>query len=397
MVNRLRKVEINYPQIDINSRFLSLLAKFRIVLINSYPINKISEMCKAGNFPRHHLFGTLELKETYNIESSIPEHIKYPFLNRIGKWFDIEFLDQQIRILTTLRKCDIVYAPFAATNTKLIILLKAMGFISKPVVILVHQPLFGKPSKYRLKRLLVKKLIMSYDAMIFFSSKMREELIQAYDIGSDHAERHCYLASLGADIDYFNKFIRHDAVEQNPYLISSGNTGRDFDILIKVAERVNVPLKIYCKPESCPKSNAIPANVEILSGEFPFEQICNDIANARIVLIPLASRPKATIGLVSLLESMALGKPVIMTKNKYIDIDFEKENIGMSVDEEDVDGWVRAISSLIHDQKRLKEMGDNSLRLARQVLNINNFSKDLAKAMNDTYERCVDRDLRQDL
>ena len=370
---------------------ISLIGKFKVLLINSYDLEKVLEMSKSGKFPDHHLFGARQLTEQHNIQVTIPPHIKYPLLNKIGNIFDIEFLDQQFRFLITLDQCNIIYAPFAAANTKLIVLLKALGLIRMPVVILVHQPLFGQPSPNRFWRWLVRRLIMSYETILFFSQVLRDELIQAYEIDQATVKRRFHVAHLGADVDFFKKFIIPNNQGEGNYLISSGNTGRDFDILVKVAQRVAFPIKIYCKPESFPRATVIPKNVEILSGEFPFEQICKDIANARIVLIPLAADPKATTGLISLLETMALGKPVIMTKNKYIDIDFEKENIGLTVNENDIDGWVQTITLLLGDHQRLKKMGENGLRFATEKLNINLFAKDLAKAMEDTHQRFLDK------
>jgi glycosyltransferase involved in cell wall biosynthesis len=370
-----------------NHQFTPLHSKLKILLINCYDMHKVLGMYKHGLFPGHHLFGAVELKKEFGVEMVIPKQEKYGILNKIGNWFDIPLVDQQLRALNILRHCDILYTPFAAANTKLIVLGKLLGLIRKPVVILVHFPLFGKPSKNRFIRMLTKRLIEKYDTVIFFSKLMRSEIIDAYNIGETYSKQHFLISPLGVDLNFFKKYRTENNPEAKTFLVSSGNTGRDFDILIKVAERINFPFKIYCKPESFPKSKNIPANVELLSGEFPFGQICQDIANARIVLIPLAPNPQATIGLVSLLETLALGKPVIMTKNKYIDVDFEKENIGVSVGENDVDGWVQAIMSMLEDYHRLKEMGENSLRLAKEKFNINIFAKDLAKAMNDTHQR----------
>ena len=355
----------------------------RILLINAYDMKKVSEMYSRGTFPGHHLFGAHELAEDYGMNILIQQHEKYTFLNWLGKWFDVALLDQQIRALVTLREGDIVYAPFAATNTKLILMAKWFGFIDNPIVILVHQPLFGLPSKNRLIRFLASKLIPNFNTIIFFSQKLKEEVMSWYNPPEE--KRYFHFSPLGVDLEFFKN---HKAQENAiPYVISSGNTGRDFDILIKAAQRVNCLFKIYCKPESFPKSAQVPENVEILSGEFPFRQICEDIASARLVLIPLTANPQGTIGLISLLEALALGKPIIMTKNKYIDVDFEKENIGVTVEENDIDGWAHAIASLIDDDKRLKVMGDNSLRLAKSSLNINIFAKELALAIEDTYRR----------
>jgi len=369
--------------------------KLRILLINTYPKDKPYSKYEKRLYPGHQLFGALELKRNDDVEILMLEQEKYPFINRIGNWFDITLLDQQIRALFLLRKCDVIYAPYAATNTKLIILLKLFGIVRKPVVILVHHYLFGEPSQNKLKRLLVKKLIGCYDTIVFLSNTMKTNLENAYQFSKAHVSRHFHVFQWGVDAAFFEQYLDVGEPMEKSFIFSSGNNGRDFDILLESAKQIKFPFKIYCKPTSFPKAAVIPPNVEILSGDFPFAQICRDYAAARISLVPLAPNPEGITGITSLFESMALGKPIIMTKNENIDIDCEYENIGLTVNENDVDGWVEAISSLLNDHERLKEMGENSLRLAKEKFNINLFAKNLAKAMEDTYQRHADRKSHQ--
>ena len=347
---------------------------------------------KKGYIPGYHLFGVTEMEKDYNVEVTILKHVKYPLLNRIGDWFDLGFLDQQLRALFALSNCDMLYSPAAAGNTKLLLMAKMIGLVRKPMVILVHQPLFGKPSQKKWKRMLVKRLIPFYDAMIFNSKKMMNDFIEAYDIDSDYANEHFYYAPLCIDHDYFGRFLTDNTPEAKEFIMSSGNTGRDFDLLLQAAERINFPFKIYCKPKSYPRSRRIPPNVEIFSGDFPFERICKDYANSRIIVIPLRPNPIGTVGFTSLSDALAFGKPVIMTKSENIDIEVESKKIGIQVEEGNVDAWVKAISELLTDYKRLKEMGDNSLREGRENFCSDVFSRVLATALQNTYQRaCSNR------
>ncbi|MEO5979825.1 MAG: glycosyltransferase [Chryseolinea sp.] len=352
--------------------------KLRVLLINSYSMELVYSMFRKGTFPGHHLFGSPELIRDHEIEVIIPEHIKYPVLNRVGNLFGIEFLDQQLRALMTLRKYDVIYAPYGALNTKLIILLKTIGIINKPVVILVHFPVFGRPSKNSIKRALVRRLIRNYDQLVFLSKKLEQDLITSYCINPNHIEAHFRIANWGVDLDFFKPFLSTDTPQHQKYIISSGNTGRDFDVIVEAARSVNFKFKIYCKPESYPSIRDIPSNVEILSGDFPFEQICRDYSAARIVLIPCKPGFEGPVGLTSLLEAMALGKPVIMTKNEYIDIDFEKEGIGRDVPISDADAWVNTINSILKDYTLLAQMGRNILSLAHKKFASGSFAGELS-------------------
>src|SRR5690606_33978451 len=114
-------------------------------------------------------------------------------------------------------------------------------------------------------------------------------------------------------------------------------------------------LKIYCKPESYPTC-IIPSNVEVFCGDFPFGTICKDYDGAKLILIPLTVNADSTIGLTSLLDAIAMGKPVVMTKNDKIDLDFEKEIIGLTISERSIDAWVASVSYLLRNDELLMEM-----------------------------------------
>lgn len=359
----------------------------RILFINTYDMVEANIHYKNGLRPGHHLYGVLELMKKNDFEVIIPKHEKFAIINTIGNWLEIEFLDQQIRALFMFNKFDVIYSPYAGANTKLLILLKFLRLIKKPIVILVHDNLFGRPSRNRLKLLIAKKLILAYDAILFLSKKIKSDLLTAYNIDEGHAAKHFFSSNWGADLHFFKRFHKNIAPDQKYLLVSAGHSARDFDLLLNVAKRIDQRFKIYCRPKSKPNATVIPENIEILSGKFPFENICRDCADALVILIPLRSDPEGTVGMTSLLDAIAMGKPVIMTKNKNIDIDLEREGIGITVAENDLEGWVAAISTLVNNFSKVTEMGKNSLRLAQERYNIQILADDLAQVLQKIAEK----------
>src|SRR5690606_5195733 len=117
-----------------------------ILLINNYSMEKAYSLWKKGTSGSHHLWGKVELEEREEVEMIIFPHVKYKFLNKIGKIFGIDQFDQQLRVLGNLKKFDILYAPYATANTKFLLLLKWMGIFRKPMVVLIHQAFPGTRS-----------------------------------------------------------------------------------------------------------------------------------------------------------------------------------------------------------------------------------------------------------
>jgi glycosyltransferase involved in cell wall biosynthesis len=216
---------------------------------------------------------------------------------------------------------------------------------------------------------------------------MKADIVDVYEFDLVYSAEHFFVFSWGIDMGFFKKFSPKQNHNANKYIMSSGKTWRDYDQLISAARRLNIPMKIYCRQE-CYPTLPIPGHVQILSGFFPFEQICKDYADASIVLIPLASNPRGAFGFTSLLEAMAMGKPIIMSRNENVDIDIDNEKIGTSVEQE---GWVTAISTMFYDESLLKEMGENSRKLGNEKFHIDLFAEKLAFVLKDTYRRHTEK------
>jgi glycosyltransferase involved in cell wall biosynthesis len=78
---------------------------------------------------------------------------------------------------------------------------------------------------------------------------------------------------------------------------------------------------------------------------------------------------------------MAMGKAVIMTRNQQIDIDIEKEGIGIFVEPGDVEGWKQAIFYLLEHPQETEEMGNRARSLCENRYNLDEFSSKLSEVL----------------
>lgn len=344
-------------------------------------ILKVNLYATSASFPSHHQFGTAELEKRFGCQVYDVPVEQHSWLNKPGKILKVNYLGQQMKALSLRNDVDLLYAPFATANTKLIVLLKLARIVKLPIVVLVHDRLFGGPSKLWLVKAIQKQLIKQFGRLVFFSTKMRNDLIEEYSISPADAQRRFIYCPWGVDYNFYAKFV----TEKNytiPSVISSGTTSRDFHTIVDAATSINYAIKIYCKPSSYPTGINIPDNVEILNGEFSYEQICKDFNAATVCLIPLKTT-HGVVGLTSLYESLALGTPIIMTKNKNIDIDIAKENIGIEIEGSDPRDWANAINSLLGNPDLLRTMRENCLRLAREKFNLDLMANTLFEIFTD--------------
>jgi glycosyltransferase involved in cell wall biosynthesis len=96
---------------------------------------------------------------------------------------------------------------------------------------------------------------------------------------------------------------------------------------------------------------------DALAGNAVHTTLTPEDLEARVLAIPLFESKGSLAGLTSLVDAMALGKPVIMTRNPYIDLDIEACGIGKWVDPGDVDGWADAIDWFDRHPDESHEMG----------------------------------------
>jgi glycosyltransferase involved in cell wall biosynthesis len=140
-------------------------------------------------------------------------------------------------------------------------------------------------------------------------------------------------------------------------IVSAGRSNRDYDTLLEVAARLDVPFKIIC--DSFRTERPVPPNVAILR-DCHEESYLELLSNARMVVIPLKDEGLSS-GQMVLLHSMAFGKAVVVTATPEVADYMESGKTGLTVERGDASSLETAIVKLLDD----RELGMSLGRAAR--------------------------------
>jgi glycosyltransferase involved in cell wall biosynthesis len=165
-----------------------------------------------------------------------------------------------------------------------------------------------------------------------------------------------------------NFFIPLDSNGGN-YVLSFGKIKRDYDTLIHAWNKLgrNIHLKIIGVSDIDTLYNP---NIEILP-RCSIQELKNEVAGSKFVIIPLPDLPYAN-GQTSVLQAMAMGKTVIVSKTQGIK-DYIIDGSGaFYVEPYNSNDIVDKVNTLLDNEMLIKD----SDRKAREYV-VNNFSEEL--------------------
>ncbi|MBE9045430.1 glycosyltransferase [Pleurocapsales cyanobacterium LEGE 10410] len=363
----------------------------KVVFVNNYAMDSIWQEWQEQKSAGHHLWGVTNF-DKYGIDCHILAHEKYTFLKKISK--KIKFLgdlDQQLRILRMKDDFDLVYCA-QSMNTLLLSLMRSVGLFDKPIVAIAHE----KFEKTLATNILIDLFFKGHDTLVCLSEKIKDQYQYEFYFDSNKLD----VLEWGVELPFYDynlsKIDSDLQVSIPPFFLTAGRTYRDYQTLATAFENIDHNLKIYCTEDSAPNNQALPKNVQVFYDPEKLYYISNaemyaEYKRAYAVLIPLDIDPQKVsytmIGLSSLLDALALGKAIIMTKYDHINIDIEKEGIGLWVEPGDVAGWRKAISYLLEHPRETQEMGKRARLLCEQRYSLDLFSQGIAKIINRTYRK----------
>ncbi|MCH7398630.1 hypothetical protein MM236_11545 [Belliella sp. DSM 107340] len=352
----------------------------KILIANSYSLDIIYKEWSEGKSPSHFLFGKIELEKHHKIKVDIVPFEKWKFINKLGKIFKFGNLDQELWMLFRVHNYDLIYATFGTGNTKLLSFFKLLGFIKTPIVMLGHQNLYiPEDDRFGIK----KKILLSYERILFFSKELMVKTIKDLDLTDFAATKRFDVVNWAPDREYYGEDFREKLASESKFAICAGTTDRDFDLIIDVFKEIGFPLEIYCTPGTRPRKDNLPSFITINSDFIPYSELVARYKKARFILIPIKDekvKTGRTLGLTVLLDSIAIGKPVIMTKNKYVDLlDPQKKEFGLSISNNTKDEWVSTIKEVLNDFYKLDEMGRKGHELFLNGYNSVSYSNELMR------------------
>jgi glycosyltransferase involved in cell wall biosynthesis len=161
-------------------------------------------------------------------------------------------------------------------------------------------------------------------------------------------------------------------------VVSVGNDPhRDYELLLRVASRVpDVSFRIVTSRDHRRGLASPPENVA-LETDIPFEEMRRRLVEARVVALPVRENSYSGATTV-LLQAMALGKPVVVTRTNAIATGYglvDGENCRLVAPGDD-EGFERALSGVLRDEFHARALGASARATVEREL---------------TWDRYVDR------
>jgi len=331
------------------------------------------EEWKEYKFPGHILYG-LPLLEKYGIRS-VMHRCRY-FSSRLKL-----MLYTTKEILSCKEKYEVLYAT-SFRGIEPIIFLRALRLYRKPIVIWHHTAVVkaSNPLREYISRLFYKGI----DHMFLFSRKLIQDSLK-----SPKAPAHkLKLVHWGPDLAFYDHLLQELPDRKPEGFISTGKENRDIDTLLQAFCATEQQLDLYIAPANgnlnyrqIIENFSLPDSVHIhyTNGVIPY-QLAKLVAQKSCIIICCLDFPY-TVGLTTLVEAFALGIPVICSRNPNFEMDIDKEEIGITVAYNDVEGWINAIRYIACHPEEAQKMGANARKLAEERFNLEIFSREIAESL----------------
>lgn len=348
--------------------------KKRILNIG-YGKHQLRQMADKGVMSSRLLYGVAELKDSYDFCDV-----------DLSSGGILATLANNLRVL---RRADALFFSYLYESPLVLLaLLRLVGLCrGRRIVAISHNTLQADGS---LPARLMHRLVLStVDVFLFHSERNLTESIGRGLVDSGRARFFFW----GDDLPFVDRTYESS---QGNYIISTGREQRDYATLIAGAAKTRVPLHIYT---NCTNYDS---DYSFLGGEqgrhdnvhIEFVDRSNDTtlrlarltAASLAVAIPLLrSHVNYCVGLTSIVEAMAMGKPIISSPNPYSPVDIEAEGIGLVA--ADADGWQRAISFLADHPAEARRMGQRARQLAEQRFNVSATAQQLDTIFKSFWQR----------
>lgn len=318
---------------------------------------RIVRESREGRFPSHFLYGAIQLEDK---GFGIVWHHQRHTYRRLR-----DMLVATWKVLTCPKKYDVLYATHTF-GIEPIILLRALRLYRHPVVVWHHQPIVK--AKNPLREAFARLFYRGMDHLIFFSDKLQQDsLVSAKADPSRMSTVHW-----GADLTYYDG-IAANRPQRTTSFISTGKELRDYETLLSAFRDTGLPLTLYAelRRKAYFESLHPSANVEIHYGNRPIpHEIAQEVATSRCVCI-CCQRSNYTVGLTTVVEALALGLPILCTRNPQMPMDIEAEGCGFWLEPNDVDGWKDKLRFIASHPDEARSMGKRGRVLAQKLYNIN--------------------------
>ena len=327
----------------------------RIAVLNDYPVSTALTLIAQGSYPAQHSWGA-SLFEALGAQAVV-----FPFHGANLR----ASLRTQLALWLQQHRFDVVYSA-CQSETWLLSRLRSVGLFRKPIVAVIHHPISG-----RLRG--GARFVRGHDSLLFLSRLACEHARATWPALQGRMET----VDWGVDLDFYDHQPAWAHGFGRGYFVSAGKANRDHQLLADCALRGQHRTVIVCSEQTRPQQ--VDARcVTVVSDQsghaLTYGQLTSVYRDARAVVIPM-QHVEGLAGLTSLLDAMACGKPVIMTRNASVDIDIEALGFGIWVDARDAGSLQQAMDRLAADDALVQRMGLKAREFAQTAYRYDAFAR----------------------
>ena len=334
----------------------------RVVYSHNYSAAGIRAQVAAGRYPVQHMYGAQAFESAGHVLLTTDHRGDRPLSRLSERVLRLRAGDLRDEYAMLRSRADLLFAgePLHVAG------LAQLPRRRRPALVAVFHQAAPSTTWWR-------RVVAGFDGIVCLSTRVRDQLVR------DHGRDPGATVALPWGPDRSRQLYPQS--EPGDVVVAAGKTGRDFATLVFALQRISVPARLWTDRARLP---AVPPRVEVreprtvptdpgAARQFAWVEARDALAEAAVIAIPLTSADRL-IGLSELADALALGRPVVMTRNPFIDVDIEAAGCGRLVDVGDVDGWAKALDELMSDPKLRADMGRAARRYVDESWNADAFA-----------------------
>ncbi len=302
-----------------------------------------------------------------------------PFRRAIYKFLPVS-VAQLIETLFIMHRYDAILSHTEKAGFPLALMMKLLN-IHKPHIVIISRITSVNEKKSRQKIWFLKRTKDKIDKFLIWSSMQRRIAIEELGV----APEKIILIKRGTD----QQFWKPQSSETDT-ICSVGMEARDYPTLVEALRPLNIPCHIAAGASRGEIFNTVKKlhNIKdipdfITVGPKSLPELRDLYARSRFVVVSLLPTDSDN-GLTTILESMAMGKPVICTQTKG-QIDVIQDGItGIYVPLGDKKALQDAIIELWNDPERCKKMGATARKFIEETHNVEQFVESIKNEIYTT-------------
>jgi glycosyltransferase involved in cell wall biosynthesis len=278
-------------------------------------------------------------------------------------------LAQILETLFIQHRYDVILSQSERVGLPLAFLMKYLR-LKTPHVMVVSRITSSDPKKSKQKQWMLRHAKEAIARILIWSSCQRDIAIQKLGVDPEKI----ILLKRGTDQNFWKPKPAQDVM-----ISAAGMEMRDYPTLVEALAPLNVPCHIavatargqlFDTVKRLYDIEKLPDNISV--GRRPYVQLRELYAQSRFTVVPLMPTDSDN-GLTAILESMAMGKPVICSRTDgQIDI-IEDGVTGIYVPQGDPEALREAIIDLWNDPERCRAMGYAARRFIERTHNMEQF------------------------